>query len=201
MASKKSERSTNWAFIAYPESLPDNWEQLINKHHVQWICSPLHDADLNADDSEKKSHYHIIIMFESLKSFEQVKEITCDELHSTIPQIVKSMKGHIRYMIHLDNPEKAQYKREDIRCFGGADLNPYFEPTSTDRFLIMDKMIDWIEENDITEFCDLATYSRYNEPEWRSLLYSNSTIYFSTYINSRRNKKKEKAASEDATNS
>lgn len=196
MANKTGQRSNNWSFVAYPESLPEHWEDLINAHHISWFCSPLHDADLNADETEKKEHYHIILSFETLKSSEQVQEITRCELNSTIPQIVKSMKGYLRYFIHADNPEKAQYKLEDIRCFGGADYTPYFEPTSSDRFAIMDKICDFIEENDITEFCDLVTYARYNEPEWRSLLYSNSTIFFTNHIKSRRHKQKERAATE-----
>lgn len=191
MATEKNKRSNNWSFVAYPESLPPNWEQIINQHHVQWFCSPLHDADLNADETEKKAHYHIIITFESLKSCEQVLEITRGELNATVPQIVKSMRGYLRYFVHLDNPEKHQYQISDIVCYGGADISPYFEPTQTDRYMIMDAMVDWIELNDITEFCDLTTYARLNEPEWRSLLYSNSTIFFSNYIKSRRNKKRE----------
>lgn len=196
MANKTGQRSNNWSFVAYPESLPDKWEDLINAHHIAWFCSPLHDADMNADESEKKAHYHIILNFETLKSSEQVQEITRSELNATVPQIVKSMKGYLRYFIHADNPEKAQYNLEDIRCFGGADFNPYFEPTSTDRFAIMDQMMDWIEENDITEFYILANYARHNEPQWRSLLYSNSAVYFNNYLTSRRNHKKEKAVAE-----
>lgn len=189
MANKTGQRCNNWSFVAYPESLPPNWEDIINQHHISWFCSPLHDADLNADESEKKPHYHIIFNFETLKSYEQVIEITKGELNSTVPQIVKSMRGYIRYFLHLDNPEKTQYKLEDIRCFGGADYSTYLEPTKSDRNRIYDEIIDWIEENDITEFCDLSTYARNNEPEWRSLLYNNSTLFFATYINSRRNKK------------
>ena len=189
MATKNCIRSNNWAFVAYPESLPENWIGIINSYHIPWFCSPLHDADLNADETEKKAHYHIILNFESLKTQQQVEEITKDKLNSTVPIIVKSMKGYLRYFVHLDNPEKHQYKIEDIKCYGGADLDTYLAPTKNDRDLIYDKMIDWIEENDITEFSDLANYARYNEPEWRSLLYSNSTIFFATYLNSRRNKK------------
>lgn len=189
MATKNCTRSNNWAFVAYPESLPENWIGIINSYHIPWFCSPLHDADLNADESEKKPHYHIILNFESLKTQQQVEEITKDKLNATIPVIVKSMKGYLRYFVHLDNPEKHQYKIEDIKCYGGADLDTYLAPTKNDRDLIYDKIIDWIEENDITEFCDLSSYARYNEPEWRSLLYSNSTIFFATYLNSRRNKK------------
>ena len=189
MATKNCTRSNNWAFVAYPESLPENWIGIINSYHIPWFCSPLHDADLNADETEKKAHYHIILNFESLKTQQQVEEITKDKLNSTVPIIVKSMKGYLRYFVHLDNPEKHQYKIEDIKCYGGADIDTYLAPTKNDRDLIYDKMIDWIEENDITEFSDLANYSRYNEPEWRSLLYSNSTIFFATYLNSRRNKK------------
>ena len=189
MSSKSCTRSTNWSFVAYPDSLPDNWQSIINQYHIPWFLSPLHDSDLNADETEKKPHYHIILNFESLKTFEQVSEITQGELNATIPVIVKSMKGYLRYFCHLDNPEKHQYNISDIKCYGGADIETYLAPTRTDRDLIYDSIIDYIELNDITEFCDLANYARYNEPDWRTVLYNNSTIFFATYLNSRRNKK------------
>ena len=57
MASKKSNgesygkgRTRSWTFIVYPDSAPENWRSILDEDHIQWIESPLHDKDLNADN-------------------------------------------------------------------------------------------------------------------------------------------------------
>ena len=42
-------------FIVYPESAPSNWRDTLNKTHLRWIESPLHDKDVNADGEVKKN--------------------------------------------------------------------------------------------------------------------------------------------------
>ena len=46
--SKEDRRSRLWIFIAYPESLPDNWLDIISEWHISCCVSPLHDRDINA---------------------------------------------------------------------------------------------------------------------------------------------------------
>ena len=40
-------RSQIWAFIVYPESLPDNWLDILRDLHTIGAISPLHDGDYN----------------------------------------------------------------------------------------------------------------------------------------------------------
>ena len=42
-------KGRDWTFIVYPESAPSNWRDTLNKTHLRWIESPLHDKDVNAD--------------------------------------------------------------------------------------------------------------------------------------------------------
>ena len=79
------ERTRNWTFLVYPESAPENWRDILDEEHIQWVESPLHDKDDNANGEQKKPHWHILLLFEGNKSYEQVKELT-DKLHATIPQ-------------------------------------------------------------------------------------------------------------------
>ena len=76
--------------------------------HIEWVESPLHDKDLNASGEAKKPHIHILLLFGGVKSYEQVKEIT-DSLNCPIPQRCHNARALVRYMAHLDNPEKHQY--------------------------------------------------------------------------------------------
>ena len=96
--------------MAYPESAPEGWRDVLDEQHIQWVESPLHDKDMNADGTPKKPHWHILLLFDGKKSYEQVKELT-DKLHATIPQKCASAKGLVRYMAHLDNPEKGAIRQ------------------------------------------------------------------------------------------
>ena len=106
-------RARIWSFVGYPgDSLPENYAEILSDDlHLCWAESPIHDADLNGDGSQKKAHIHFILSFEGMKSFDQVKEIT-DILHCPIPQKCRNARSLVRYFIHLDNPEKHQYKIE-----------------------------------------------------------------------------------------
>lgn len=184
---KQDERSRNWVVIVYPESAPNDWREILDNMHIQWIESPLHDKDVNPDGTVKKSHWHVVLAFGSKKSHKQVKEIT-DKLNSPIPQKVHNMKGQVRYLVHLDNPEKYQYPVEQVIAHGGIDVDKYFKATSGQRYDMIGEMIDYVRENNIVEMKDLIDYARVNRfDDWFPLLCDNSLIIMDAYIRSNRN--------------
>lgn len=162
---RKLSRTRSWTFIVYPDSAPQNWRDIIDEEHIEWVESPLHDKDVNADGSPKKPHWHVLVMYESVKAYEQVKELT-DKLNCPVPQKCNGAKGLVRYMAHLDNPEKVQYDRFKIIGHGGADVAELLRPSASESLAIQGEMIDFIFENDVTEYIDLVMYARRNRPEW-----------------------------------
>ena len=134
-----SDRSSKWTFIAYPDSVPDNWQEILKSYHIPIAISPLHDKDLNPTGDEKKAHWHVMLDFPTLKSYKQVDEIR-QEVHGTIPQIVHSPIGMVRYFIHKDNPEKHQYNWSDIVVFNGFDIDRYDSYTDSE----MDSIFHYI---------------------------------------------------------
>lgn len=186
----KDGRSTEWCCIIYPGqggTLPDDWREYLDSFHNPWIESPVHNADMNADDTEKKEHIHIAFKFDSKKSFEQVTAIT-EYLNGTIPKIMVSPRGMIRYFVHMDNPEKAQYSVDDIICHCGAEIDKYFVPSAQLRYSMIADMMDYIDENNIVEIQDLMRYARNYNIEWFRLLCDNSTFVISSYIKSARHR-------------
>ena len=99
--------------------------------HIEYAISPLHDSDINADGTKKKPHYHVGLFFDGKKSYTQILEIT-QKLHCPNPQKTASGKGLLRYMKHLDNPEKYQYQG-DIEVHGGLDLEAIMAPTYNEK--------------------------------------------------------------------
>lgn len=184
MAKAKDIRSRNWVFIVYPDSAPKNWREILDGYHVQWIESPLHDKDTNPDGTIKKAHWHVVLLFGSKKSFQQVKEIT-DELHAPIPQKVVNLKGQVRYLIHLDNPEKYKYSRDKIIGHCGADVDGYFQLSYSLKNELLWDMIKYIRENNVTSFAQFLGYIQDSEQcDWFDVAMNRNTLALKTVIDS-----------------
>ena len=84
-------RKRNWVFVLYPESAPENWREQLRDMLVPGFISPLHDKDVNADGTPKKPHWHVILTFKGLKSYEQVKAIT-DKLNARLHKFAKILE-------------------------------------------------------------------------------------------------------------
>lgn len=188
-------RCRNWSFIGYPEdSLPDNYRDILDEEHVQWIESPVHDKDINPDESIKKTHIHFLLMFEGNKSYDQICEI-CDKVNGSRPVKVGSVRGMVRYFIHIDNPEKYQYERSGIIPHGGAEIEQYFEYSQAMKRQFISLMEEWCEDNDCYEIADLRRYARqFHYQDWYDVLInSGGTFLMNAYLTSRRNSRKEKS--------
>lgn len=188
-----NKRARHWTFISYPDSAPENWKEIIKATHIKTAISPLHDKDLNPTGDEKKAHWHIMLEYESLKSYDQVRELS-DLINATIPQIVQSPVGMIRYFIHKDNPEKYQYNWEDIIIYNGFDLDKYDSYTEQEIDYIIADITQFIDDNQILEYADLIALVRDKKlghfDDWYRIVRKN-TIFFNSYVTSRRNQHKE----------
>ena len=183
---KSSRRSRNWVFIVYPDSAPEDWRTIIDDYHVEWVESPLHDRDVNPTGEQKKPHYHVLVMFSGLKSYDQVKEIS-DSVNAPRPFICQNLRSMVRYFAHLDNPEKAQYSYTDILVHGGADLSDLVKPTSTERYKYIAEMMDFVDENEISEFYVLLQFARLEHmDDWFPLLCDSCSYVVKAYVDSKR---------------
>lgn len=185
----QDERKRNWTFVIYPDSAPQNWQEILDEEHIEWIKSPLHDKDVNADGTPKKPHWHIILLFDGNKSYEQIKEIA-DKVHAPSPKYIQSVRAMVRYCAHLDNPDKAQYKVSDIIGHGGVDLAELLKPTASSRYEHISEMIDYISDNHVTEFIDFMRYAKKNRyDDWFPLLCDSAAFIIREVIKSNRFKK------------
>lgn len=191
--SAKIVKKRNWAFVAYPESLPSNWIDTLRESGLQCAISPLHDKDINATGEPKKPHYHVILCYSGPTSYNVVKGLT-DKLNATIPQALEQVRGYYRYLTHKDNPEKAQYDERDIQTVNGFCIYDFVEMTKSEVLAIKRELQTLIRELDITEYSDLMDLLQDSDMVQQYDVASSNTYFFEKYITSRRNKRSPKHA-------
>lgn len=183
---KNSARVRSWSAVIYPDSAPDNWREILDDYHIEWVESPLHDRDISATNEPKKAHWHILLMFGGLKSFEQVVEFL-QPLNCPIPQRCHNAKSLVRYFAHLDHPDKAQYNICDIIAHGGVEIVDLLRPSSSERYTLISDMVKYVQDNDITEFFQLVDYAREDHyDDWFPLLCDSAAYVLDKYIKSNR---------------
>lgn len=187
------ERSSKWAFIVYPDSAPVEWKKLLRLSFVSSAVSPLHSPDPDGSGEERKKHYHVLLDYDSLKSYDQVKSLAL-ELNASNPIIISNPSGYYRYMIHKDNPDKEQFVNgfEAIEKFNGFDSGKFENFTKAQTRAFKNDILKLIEKNNITEYEVLITFFLDNQDVENFDIYldfaSTNTIFFNTFISSRRNR-------------
>lgn len=179
---KRAGRTRNFATVVYPESAPQDWLEKLADLKIEALVSPLHDKDKNPDGEPKKAHYHVILMFETVKTTEQVKEIT-EKIGGVGVEKINSLRGYARYLIHADNPEKAQYNKADIKQFGGADYEGICLLAS-DKYAAIREMIQYCTTNEIISYADLLRYAAEQNENWFRCLCDNGTVVMKEFLKS-----------------
>ena len=203
MGEKKSIKKRNWAFVVYPKkeqlevvgsdydgsdgygSAPDDWIEQLQLSGLQYAISPLHDKDKHEDGSGhfKKPHYHVIVVYGSPTTYNNVKSLT-DSFNAPIPQALEQIRGYYRYLTHKDNPDKYQYDEKDIVTGGGFNIADFMELSKSEVSEIKYKLQQLIRERHITEYAHFMDYVQDNLDRINYDVASSHTIFFNTYIKS-----------------
>lgn len=176
-------RTRNYATVVYEESAPKKWIEILKQQFVPAFVSPLHNADINPGGEIKKPHWHVIVMFDSVKTKKQAK-VLFEKIGGIGVESVQSLRGYVRYLCHLDNIEKAQYNPEEVISFCGAD---YYDVISlvTDKYKMLRQITCYCKTQSIYSFSDLWEFCEENRPDWFRTLVENS-VAIKEYLKSRR---------------
>lgn len=171
-------RVRNWMLIVWQESAPENWRDIISESCSKWFESPLHDMDFetNKDTGEaapKKPHWHTLLMFATLKSYKQVKELLEKLGSDQAPKRCGSPEHSLRYMAHLDHPDKHQYAMSDIVGYGGARVENYIKLSKEELYDVFDDIRRFVKKHSIVHYNRLLEMAEETHPEWRAVIYSN----------------------------
>ena len=179
-------RFRNFATVVYPDSedTPDNWLSILDQFKTPVLVSPFHDSDLNVTGEPKKPHYHVLIMFEGMKSQDQVRELF-DQIGGVGLETVNSLRGYARYLCHLDNPDKFQYSPAEVRQMSGADFLEIIALPS-DKYEMIGEMIDYCQAEMVFSYAALLIYARTNRNDWFRILCDSGTIVMKEFLKSLR---------------
>ncbi len=175
-ASRKNIFSKWWTGIVYEESAPEWWKEQLQATGNEIAISPLHDKDKwNHDSPEKtivcsdgveltipkgalyktgdpkKAHWHIIIKTDVRVSFKDMNKMFHRITNGPMIQKCTSLKGTYEYFIHLNNPERYQYDRDEIEEYNGFTV----EPTDKDRKMMFQEIVQVCEAECIEDYSAL----------------------------------------------
>lgn len=164
-----------WQFLLYPESCNPEFIKYMYDSGLKGAISPLHDSDLRDDGTLKKSHYHVILLFNGGRTEQAVKEIVQEiNVANNIIQKVNDKQARFEYLTHKNNPEKYQYNPEDIIFINAHSYDFIDEDYRC--------ILDYIDDNKIKSIVGLLKALR-KENNNRLIKYvSNNTYYVQTYL-------------------
>ena len=115
---KTLQSSRSWGLI-----LPSEWTETFDIIEKVKNIAPryyfiLHDKDYDIETGElKKAHYHVLFTFTSARRlptvFNYFSEFS-DKLKDNSFERINNIIGAKRYLVHIDNPEKHQYKPDQV---------------------------------------------------------------------------------------
>lgn len=188
-------RTRTYAIVVYLDSAPADWRERLTQEHVSALISPLHDKDLNPDGTPKKPHYHVLLMFDGVKSSEQVDALwdrVLGENRVKHYESVNSTRGYARYLCHLDNPEKARYDKADVVALCGADYEEIISLPSDD-WEVLDQIFDYIDETHERYYSRFMRYCRANRRDWWKMLVQRHSYIVLNYMKSEAQHMKDEA--------
>lgn len=181
-------KKRNWAFVAYPESLPADWLDQLQATGLQIAISPLHDSDLDPTGEPKKPHYHVILCYSGPTSYRIVKRLT-DAFNQPSPKPLEQVKGYYRYFTHKDNPEKHQYDDNEILTLNGFNILDYADLTASELASYKKQLIKLIKDLDLYEYSDFVDFLSDNDMDTEFRVAAMNTLFFDRYLSSRRYKR------------
>ena len=177
-------KSKYFCCILYPESTTYDVDKIIKSlanELLTFAVSPLHDRDIDENGTPKKPHFHLLVAYSSATTLSNIKGwfkacgMPESELHSV--RVCASGVGYFRYLVHKDNPEKAQYNDCDIRIFNDSDeLFKKFSKSTSDKIDDLIRIFHIVDEIGTISFHNLVQYLMLNERDLFKMLTSSSAL-------------------------
>lgn len=187
MSEKKQFR--NFEFILYPESMLEDAFKKISDMRIPCYVSPLHDKDKDDNGEFKKEHYHVVFTYSGNKNPDNIRMII-DSLGGVAKPglgfVVQDKKTILRYLCHLDNPDKYQYNPTEVTTYGAVES--YYEcmNLSKDNLKVLIEILNFLrtdEGRSIKSIKNLTYYSiDSNNIHWLKFICYKCTYFFERFL-------------------
>lgn len=164
----KSKKFRSLEIVVYREHYTTVEEiyQEIDELKCPALLSPLHNQDVSKKTGKlEKEHFHLLLFFDKTISLNQAKSLSArfnNGAQNLFKEIVSKV-GAIEYLWHKNSQDKAQYNKEDVKCFGGANLDLMLEDKKLSKFAMIVKII---AQNEIKSFKQLTEFLLETEFEY-----------------------------------
>lgn len=159
----KDEKGRYWAGIIYPDSCPEDWQEKMRMSGLEILVSPIHDRDIaNPKTGElKKPHRHVIAMWRSTTTRKNAERFFEQFNGPRAILRLESPRGMARYLIHLDDPQKAQYDPDDVIEINDASWTKLAFSEHSDETVAT--VLDVVANDGISSYYDLLRTCQANE--------------------------------------
>lgn len=159
-----NDRYRHFVAIVYEDSDIYNFDDVMfNLRGFKYYAYIKHKPENN----ESKEHYHLFISLDSATTINNVARRL--GIPANYIQFVKSVRSSIRYLTHVDYPEKIQYSPDDVQVSGllQRKFRKQFEDIKTETEII----------EDIYKWIDNFQYEDYHQKLKYLLVYVNLNCY------------------------
>lgn len=186
-------RSRKIEIIVYKENVPDLdvLENYLKSTGNLYFISALHDKDVYEDGEKKgelkKAHWHLLLCFQNARFYNSVaKEFATYGVIEQNLNSVKNLNSAVRYLCHLDNPEKAQYSVNDIRT-NCKELEKYLKKKADklSQSEIAEILIQKLDESKILRFSEIVDVAKSLGGDFVNFV-TMRAYFFTQYLKERR---------------
>lgn len=147
----KNTKARYFSFLIYPESIPNDWQECLEKLGLAMAVSPLHDCDEKKDKATwdnnndliingkhyKKPHYHVLYIAKNPVTVESVRNKIKRALGVKAVshiEIVDSVENTFKYLTHESKDAVAKNKH----VYAKTDI-VYLNDFDIDRYIVLDE--------------------------------------------------------------
>lgn len=136
-----NKRCRNIELIIYTKDMLDLKIDILEFNNIDYAYI-LHDKDIDDNGNLKKPHYHLRIFHNTQKTITAWSDLL--GVKNNEIQVLENKRRAIRYLIHLDSPNKYQYNMLDIVTNMGIIDNYFNEDKISEESSIV-FIFDYIE--------------------------------------------------------
>lgn len=162
-----AEKNRYWCGVLYPENMLDGWQDLIGDLLQLPYCYCVHDADHDSKSDHRKTHVHLIIVFNNTTTYNHAVRVF-SELNAPGRIAVNTVKGIINirsmydYLIHdTETCRKLCKELYDKSCRisgNNFDIGSYEQVSLAEKNEICKELCSLIIEEFFTNFSDFYCY-------------------------------------------